>query len=108
MTETTEIHVGDVGTRFEVTVYEDAVALDISAATVKNFIFGKPSGDVVSVAAGFVTDGTNGKLYYLSTGTDLDEAGNWELEVELDLSPWAGRTTRLTFVVSPILEVTTP
>jgi hypothetical protein len=77
-----EVHVGDIGTVFEITVKdEDGVVVDISAATTKQFIFAKPGGTKVSKDASFVVNGTDGKLKYVTASGDLDESGDWQLQV---------------------------
>ncbi len=80
------IHVGDIGTVITVTVKDaDGVALDISGATTKNFIFKKPNNTLATVAASFVNSGTDGKLKYTSLSTTFDQAGEWQLQVYLVL-----------------------
>lgn len=80
-----EIHVGDVGTIFEVTVTDSGVAVDISAATTKQIIFAKPDGTIVVKDAVFVGTGTDGKLKYTTIANDLDLKGDWRLQVKVVL-----------------------
>jgi len=81
-----EIHVGDITTKFLVTVTDDSVAEDISSATTKDIIFRKPDGTLLTKAGVFETDGTDGKLFYLTIADDLDTEGVWSLQVSLILS----------------------
>ena len=80
-----EIHLGDIGTIFEVTVKDDTAVLNISTATVKNFEFTKPSGTNVVKSASFTVLGVDGKLRYTTVAGDLDEVGVWNLQVYLEM-----------------------
>ena len=61
-----EIHMNDVGTKFLVTVTDGTTAVDISSATTKQLIFQKPSGTKLTKATAFTSDGTDGKMQYIS------------------------------------------
>ena len=79
-----EIHVGDIGTIFEATIYvEPKTVLDISAATTKTIMFQKPDGTVTTNTAGFLTDGSDGKVTYTIVTDDLDQIGDWGWQVRL-------------------------
>lgn len=80
-----EIHVNDVGTVFKVTIADCPDSLDVSSATTKTLKFKKPSGEVLSKAGVFFTDGTDGIIKYTSVSGDLDECGRWELQAFLVL-----------------------
>ena len=99
-----EAHVSDIGTVFRVTVYDTdsagaTSALDISAATTKQFIFGKPDGTTSTKTATFTTDGSNGQLEYSTVSGDLDTAGTWSLQVYFATSGGSWRTDVGTFKV---------
>ena len=82
-----EIHVGDIGTKFEATVKDDGVVVDISAASTKQIIFKKPDGTVVPRNASLSGTGTDGKMYWTTTqATDLDQAGLWQRQGVVALS----------------------
>lgn len=85
MTCTTEIHVGDTNTRFILVISEDCVAIDISGYTTLNIIFTKPDGTSVTKTALFVTDGTDGEIYYATVSGDLDQAGIWRIQGEVGI-----------------------
>lgn len=93
---TEEIHVGDIGTVFEVTVQESGTALNISTATVKQILLEPPSGTMLTKTAAFVTDGTDGKISYTTILGDLSEAGQWLLQVYLEMptGKWHSDTQR--------------
>lgn len=96
-----EIHVGDIGTIFEVTVMDGAVVVDISTASVKQFVFRKPDRTLLTKAALFATDGTDGKLRYTTILNDLDPEGGWQLQVHLTLPTGDWRSDIQSFVVFP-------
>lgn len=81
-----DIHVGDVGTVFTLTVTDGSAAVDISSATVKQMSFRKPDRTVVAKDAVFSTAGTDGKLKYTAVAGDFDQDGHWLLQayVEID------------------------
>jgi hypothetical protein len=87
-----EVHVGDIGTVFEVTIQESGVTLDISTATTKQIILRKPSGASMTKTAAFSTDGKDGKIRYASISGDLDVAGKWSLQAYLATPAWQGKS----------------
>lgn len=80
-----EIHVGDAGTTFRVTVMEDESVVDISGATLKELIFKGPAGSALIKAASFVTDGVDGGLGYTTLATDFSVAGRWQVQAHVTL-----------------------
>lgn len=90
MTVAEEIHVDDIGTAFEVTLYDEGVVLDASGATTKQIVFRKPTvdgvlGEVVTKTAQFKTDGSDGIILYASVADDLDVAGTWKIQAKVTL-----------------------
>lgn len=86
-----EVHLGDIGTSFRLTIKDqDEAVVDISGATTKKITFEKPSGDSVEKNATFVTDGTDGKMEYVTVSGDLDETGWWRYQgyVVLGAGEW--------------------
>ena len=102
-----EIHVGDIGTVFEVTIMDGAVAVDISTATTKALLLQKPSGAVVSKAASFKTNGIDGVLKYTTVAGDLDVSGTWSMQVLVVLPTGTWHSDTQTFVVYRNHEVST-
>lgn len=80
---------GDIGAVFEVSlITESGTAVDVSTATGgsdKLLVLRSPSGVVKSLAASFVSSGTDGKIRYTTTSTDLDEVGGWERQWQVQL-----------------------
>ena len=94
-----EIHVGDVGTLFIVTVMENDAVLDIRLATTKQIIFKSPSGVKKVKDAEFVTDGRDGKLQYETIENDLNKAEGWNIQVYLEFESGTWHTDIATFHV---------
>lgn len=95
-----DLHVGDVGTEIEVTLYDtlpdgSQVVVDISAATAIKIRLKKPSGDVIERDGQLKTDGTDGVAQYFTVEDDLDEAGEWQIQANVALPP-AGRWSSCT------------
>ena len=89
-----EIHVGDIGTVLELTLKETvngvSVAVDISAATVKDITLERPDETTVVRAGVFDTDGTDGVLTFTTIAGDLSLYGCYNLQVYLELAGWDG------------------
>ena len=76
-----EIRVGDIGTQFKVTIKDGTSVVDISSATsTKQIILKKPDGTKLTKAATFLSDGTDGIMYYSTVDGDLDVPGVWKLQ----------------------------
>lgn len=76
-----QIHVGDIGTAFIATVYdENSEVEDISTASSLAMTFKKPSGETLTVTAELYTDGTDGKMSYITEDGDIDETGLWQVQ----------------------------
>ncbi len=100
-----QIHVGDIGTQFIFTMTKgDGTILDVSTASIKNAIFGKPDNTLVTKALDFFTDGTDGKLIYTSQAGDLDQDGEWQSQTFVDLDAGSWHSSINYFVVLPNLS----
>ena len=75
-----EIHLNDIGTVFTVTLKDGTSIVDISTATTKIIIFGKPDGTSVSQTGTFTSDGIDGKVYYTTVANDLNQCGWWKIQ----------------------------
>lgn len=96
-----EIHIGDIGTVFLVTVQDNGLAVDISTATTKELCLRKPDGTLLTKNADFNTDGVDGKLKYTTISGDLDAAGNWILQIHIVMPTGEWRSDKITFAVYP-------
>jgi hypothetical protein len=86
-----EIHVGDVGTTIEVTLTEDGSVIDISTATSQEIKIKGPKGNAVkSITSTFVTNGTDGKIEFVSSVGDFDKEGVWRIQAKVTLTSPAG------------------
>jgi hypothetical protein len=100
------IHIDDVGTIFERTIKDqDGTIVDISAATTSEFIFRKPDGISVIKDAVFVTDGTDGKMHYVTIPDDLDLEGFWQWQGHIILASGEWYTDILQFKVCENLPI---
>lgn len=100
---TQEVHLGDIGTVFELTVTEKNVALDISLATELQILFKKPSGTVLTKTAVFTNTGSDGLIRYLSIEGDLDEVGSWFIQGRVTLPGGKWSTEKGSFLVESII-----
>lgn len=70
--------IGDIGFNVELDITdEDGNVFDISTATVKQIVFVKPDQSTITVDASFVTNGSDGKIYYNVSTSILDYVGRW-------------------------------
>ena len=101
---TTTIYKGDYGTVFEMTITDpDGVALDISAAIEKDFIFKPPGSTTKTVATSFKTDGTDGVLTATIAANFIDKQGVWSLQADIKMAAGEWRSTILKFTVAATL-----
>jgi len=79
-----ELHVGDSST-IVVTLTEDGLPTDVSAATLIEFIFQLPDKTVAPLVrvGAFNTDGLDGKVKYKLLTADLSIDGPWKLQVRI-------------------------
>lgn len=96
-----EIHEGDIGTAFRLTITDCAGAVvDLSSATIKQIIFRKPDQTSVTQTATFFTDGTDGIVEYITVADDLDQVGQaWCIQFIVTLATGAWKSNIKTFAV---------
>jgi hypothetical protein len=94
-----EIHEGDVGTKLLVTITDDGSVVDISSATTLSIFIKKPNGTVLSRTGVLETDGTDGKMYYITVAGDLDKAGNYKIQAKVVLASGSFFSSTATFKV---------
>lgn len=100
-----EIHKNDIGTKFLVTVMDGAAVVDISSASEKKIIFRKPNKNILTTDGIFETDGTDGKIYYITVSDNLNIVGDWNIQAKITLPSgiWSSSVAR--FTVYSNLEV---
>lgn len=92
MSKNPEIHVGDVGTVFEVSVVdEDCLPVDLSSSTVLSLRLKAGKAVTIERDAIVVNDGTDGKIKYTTVAGDLSAAGIWKIQayVETPEGKWS-------------------
>ena len=98
------IHVGDVGTVLTFSVLADGSALDLSSATTKDLIFDGPGSNYnFTKTLTFVNDGTDGLVKYLTEADTFPTAGDWTMQVyvELPSGKWYSSTAKV-LVLAPL------
>jgi hypothetical protein len=75
-----EIHIHDIGTLLLTTIKDGTSVVDISGATTRQIILGKPDGTALTKSGTFTTDGTDGKLQYTTVSGDLNAIGWWKIQ----------------------------
>ena len=78
-----EIHVGDIGTVFSVTVKDGTTVVDISNASTKQILLQDPDGTTQTKTAEYETDGTDGVIKYTTVSGDLTLAGTWKIQAKV-------------------------
>jgi hypothetical protein len=71
----------------------------VSLATDLKIKFLKPDGTLVEKAATFTTDGTDGKIQYVTTADDLDQVDQWGIQAWVRLPSGAWHSTDGAFTV---------
>jgi len=80
----TEIHVGDVGTIFELTIKDDDGVVDLTSGTVDIKI--QDPGLNVDTKPGTIDgDPTTGIVRYTTVSGDIDEEGCWQIQAVVTL-----------------------
>jgi len=92
-----EIHVGDIGTAFRVTLYDCDVVVDLTGITTAEITFQKPDESTVTKTASiYVGDPTLGVIEYITLANDLDQEGSWKLQahVVIPTGEWRSDTEK--------------
>lgn len=103
----TEMHVGDDGIVLKFTIEtatSPKVPIDVSASSSITLFLRKPSGTVLSRIPTFVTDGTDGKVQYVTTGNEIDTAGKWKLQLHVVFPTSDWYTAVQSLIVRPNLS----
>lgn len=94
-----DIRVGDIGTPIIVTlVDETGAAVDVSGATEMVILLQPPDKTLIEKTAEHVTDGTDGKIQYVTIDGDLSQPKKWLMQarVTLPTGTWSSSTTSFT------------
>jgi hypothetical protein len=94
-----EIHVNDIGTQLIITIKDDGSIVDISSATELKIFLKKPDAIIYEKTGSFYTDGTDGKIVYISESGDFNSAGQYKIQAEIVLGGSVYRSSVGTFKV---------
>ena len=75
-----EIHLNDIGLKFEITVVDGTTPVDLGGHTTMALTFRKPDGTKLEVAA-TVDDAGTGSISYTTLLDDLDQVGRWKIQL---------------------------
>ena len=102
----TSARLGDVGVPLRLTIYTDGTPRDLSGATTLEMLLKKPGGTIISKPAKLTTDGTDGKMEYVTGPTDLDEVGTWRYQAHIVDGAQDVHSTTAQFEVMDVLKPT--
>ena len=94
-----ELHTNDTGASIICLIREGTAALNIATATCMYIHYQKPDTTTGSWSASLSTDGTDGKMSYVTGSADLDTAGWWSVQPAFTLDTWTGRAETKEFEV---------
>ena len=94
-----ELHQDDWGTNFQVTVKEKGVVVDLSSATGMIIVFRQPDGAIIERPLTWVSDGVDGKVYYLFPENEVIQAGVWSYQLMITFPSGSWHTQVGTFKV---------
>jgi len=82
----TEIHERDYGWRINITIKDqDGAIKDLSSCSSVQILLSRPNNSAtISKTASFVSDGSDGQIYYIFDYEDIDMSGTWQLQVQLN------------------------
>lgn len=80
-----EVQIDSYGWNLDLRVVdEQESAIDISAGTTLEYMAKKPGGNgPITMAASFVTDGTDGQLRHVVTSGEIDTIGIWQIQTHV-------------------------
>jgi hypothetical protein len=78
-----EIHVGDVGTVFQITVNDQNGPVDLTAVDAMYVLFKKPDDKFMQKTPVFVNTGSDGQIKYVTQAGDLDQYGTWQIQARV-------------------------
>lgn len=98
-----EIHQNDIGTDFQAQILDqDSNIVALSGYTLA-MIFLKPNNTKLNVVPTLLTDGTDGKVHYISASGDIDQVGLWRFQARVSLGAQQWDSNILGFKVYPNL-----
>jgi hypothetical protein len=99
--ETSDIQKDAIGAIIELTIQQKGSIINISSASAtKQIILKKPDNTKLTKTASFTTDGTDGKLQYITIAGDIDQIGDWQAQAYIVMVGFIGYTSPITFTVN--------
>lgn len=97
----TDIQVGAIGVPIiiEVRKADNTVETSLGSATALKIYLKSPGGTAVAKTAVFDTDGSDGKIKYVTVAGDLSVEGTWRAQPGYTLGSFAGRGSDVSFQV---------
>jgi hypothetical protein len=94
------IHLGDVGTRIDVTCEDNGAPITMQGSDSVDFKFKKPDGTIVT-KVGAVLSPPSAIVRYTTVTNDINQSGRWELQLHLNLASqnWEGHSQKTRFDV---------
>jgi hypothetical protein len=83
MEDCTEIRVGDINVQMILNIIEDGEPVDLSTVFSTEILIRKPDGVLLTNSANFMTDGTDGRIYYNSVAGDFDQEGIHKIQARI-------------------------
>ena len=86
-----KIHVGDIGTVIEYTILDDyGAVVNLASATGLKIKLRSPNRSILNKTAVHSTNGTDGKMRYVTQAGDISTHGDWLVQgwVELPEGSW--------------------
>lgn len=100
-----EIHLGDIGTIVERVIKDETgTIVDLGGATSLEFYFQKPDGTDTTVTASLTTDGSDGKMRYVSISSTWDQVGRWQGQARIQSGTLTLKSDVWEFHVYPNLQ----
>lgn len=105
MTDTV-IHLGDVGTVFELTIVENdgVTAVDVSSASVKKIYFMDAASTKKNATAVFTTNGSDGKIRYTSVAGFINSLGMWWMQGYVEIGAAKYYSEKTGFKVNSVIS----
>lgn len=101
------LQASDQGIRLIVQVINGAqAAVNIRAATTKTIKLMRPDGSTYDAAASLLSNGMDGKMYFLSSAVapPYDEVGEWKVQAKVVIGGVAQSTQWSSFLVEPVID----
>jgi hypothetical protein len=103
MANVEEVHQWDIGTRILFTITEDDEPIDISTCVRKKAAFKLRDGTIFTGDLSFLTDGSDGQVYYITISGDLSVVGKCYGQAFIDMPTGEWYTEKTSFEVKDIL-----